>query len=345
MSQGNFNLGRKFVYSLLVFFALLLISEVGLKLAGNESRVTNRFFVLNRALDYPEVFARDHDLFWRLRPNRTVTSEFFEGKTYRINSRGLRGPEPTTEKTLPRLMAVGNSCTFGWGVGDSATYIARAGHYLDGRYEVINAGVPGYSSLQGCRFFERNLKDIRADIVFVMFGWNDQWAAAGGIADKDQKLPPEWILSLQNGLNRFGTYRVIRKIWLEAIEPNVDSLFDRDHIVYRVGIDESIRNVVQLCKAIKENGGMPVILTQPQPNLTDHPEAAPWAHPINYHKQLNNRLRQESAWLSIPMIDITAGFDEHPEFYDNPAEDFIHFNAAGHDYIGRRLAQFVSEEI
>ena len=57
---------------------------------------------------------------------------------------------------------------------------------LGGKYEVINAGIPGYTSLQGERFLKSDLLKLEPDIVPIMFAWNDHWAAASGIADKDQ---------------------------------------------------------------------------------------------------------------------------------------------------------------
>src|SRR5690349_15789398 len=65
----------------------------------------------------------------------------------RTNSLGLRGPEVAEDGTA-RILAVGDSCTFGWGVAEGQSYPVQLETVLDRtlgahRYQVINAGVPG----------------------------------------------------------------------------------------------------------------------------------------------------------------------------------------------------------
>ena len=87
----NISIVRKVIYAILTFVCFVVISELILGLSGFESYVQKRFFVVNHALDYPEVFLRNKKLFWKLKPNQTVTSKFFQGHSYRINSAGLHG--------------------------------------------------------------------------------------------------------------------------------------------------------------------------------------------------------------------------------------------------------------
>src|SRR5262249_29739819 len=103
------------------------------------------------------VVERDSEIGYRLRPN-------FYGTAYaslvQTNSLGFRGPEfdPKNKKAL-RVVAVGDSCTFGFGVSDNNhTYPAQLYRLLNERYsdaEVINAGVVGYTSYQVLRLLEK----------------------------------------------------------------------------------------------------------------------------------------------------------------------------------------------
>ena len=52
---------RKFLYGLLILLIFLLLLELALRLASVETHFQNRFFLVNRALDYPEVFLKDHN--------------------------------------------------------------------------------------------------------------------------------------------------------------------------------------------------------------------------------------------------------------------------------------------
>ena len=80
------------------------------------------------------------------------------------NSDGLRTSiEVTDSKKTLRVMTLGCSTTFGWGVADSETYPARLQHYLTeagyGNVEVVNAGQPGYTSFQGDWLWDALLDD------------------------------------------------------------------------------------------------------------------------------------------------------------------------------------------
>lgn len=77
----------------------------------------------------------------------------------RINSQGLRSPEASArpQAGVRRVLVLGDSMTFGWGVEEQDTY-ARALERLlnvsgNGRYEVINAGVGNYNTSQEVAWF------------------------------------------------------------------------------------------------------------------------------------------------------------------------------------------------
>ena len=57
------------------------------------------------------------------------------------------------------------------------------------RFEVMNAGVAGYSSHQGVLRFLQEVDRYQPDLVLVSFGWNDA-AEAIGQPDKTFKIPP-----------------------------------------------------------------------------------------------------------------------------------------------------------
>jgi len=328
--------------AVLIFIVLV---EVVLRLVKADDYFQNRFFIVNRALDYPEIFQRDRDLFWRFRPDRTVTSKFFEGETYRINSYGLRGDEIPAEKKKKRIITLGNSCTFGWGIPLNQTYAKQLEKNLQGHYEVINGAVPGYSSFQGDKFFENDLLDLRPDIVTVLFAWNDHWAAALQIADKDQEFPPKIILETQNFLARFHFYRLMKKTLLSAVEKNPDSTFDRSNIVYRVGLDDFGLNLKEICERVREAGATPVLLTSPIPSLEKYypPGARSSLHA--FHEKYNQVIRNISAVYNIDLVDLAREFDNQDGLWDDALRDPIHFNARGHELAARLIADYIEKNI
>jgi len=78
----------------------------------------------------------------------------------REHSLGLRGPElEASDAKVFRILCVGDSITFGFSVDQPDTYprqllTALAKHYPQRRFEIINAGVPGWSWLQGLRYLD-----------------------------------------------------------------------------------------------------------------------------------------------------------------------------------------------
>lgn len=87
------------------------------------------------------------------------------------------------ERPVFRVLCIGDSITFGFNVDQDATYPRalqrRLAERLSGRrVEVINAGVPGWSWVQGRTFLELEGLGLRPDVVVIGHGTNDQFYAA-----------------------------------------------------------------------------------------------------------------------------------------------------------------------
>lgn len=118
-----------------------------------------------------------------LQRSRTLSLEFrphcmgeMEQTTFATNALGMRGPE--LPDTAIRLLAIGDSCTWGWRVGQDESYPADLQRLLDaeygvGRYAVLNAGVPGYTSYQARVALEEKGVPLGPTIVIVGVGFND----------------------------------------------------------------------------------------------------------------------------------------------------------------------------
>ena len=94
-----------------------------------------------------------------------------------FNPQGFRGaPIDAANTSGHRIIALGDSNTFGWTVDDGANWPAQ----LQGLYdaagpgtEVVNAGVWGYTSFQGLRRFNEIVR-FSPDVVLVSFGGNER---------------------------------------------------------------------------------------------------------------------------------------------------------------------------
>jgi lysophospholipase L1-like esterase len=91
-----------------------------------------------------------------------------------IDQDGYRGPEVDHSHTRFRILAIGDSCTFGTAFGEAYPYprvmeseLRRSGRDV----EVINAGVEGYGPENVLKRLEE-FKALRPELVTVYIGWN-----------------------------------------------------------------------------------------------------------------------------------------------------------------------------
>ena len=105
---------------------------------------------------------------------------------------GIRYPLHEVDKRPGtwRIMPLGCSTTFGWGVDDPDSYparlevLARASGHPD--TEVINGGQPGYTSFQGTWLWDETLKYYTPDVVVI--GYVVQDSRKAEYSDRSQAI-------------------------------------------------------------------------------------------------------------------------------------------------------------
>lgn len=323
----------KLIFSLSILIVFIGCFEVLLRIVDPDLYQKNQFFPLNRDIDFPDVYKKDQHLFWRFRPNQIIDSKAFSDITYHINSDGMRGDEINKTKEGLRIIALGNSCTFGWGVRHEKIWTTLVQYQLQSQLgtpvEVINCGVPGYSSFQGKLYFENELLKYNPDIVLVMFGWNDQWTAGKGISDAEQEPPNILIITTQNLLSKLKVYQFFRKIFLSMTEKEEKISPDNMTGKRRVSRSEFENNLRSIVRTAKEHNIIPVLLVPPVASLQNyHLGSASRFH--QQHKSYQDKVKTAAKYEDVTCIDEQIPFDRYNNLFTNPANDPIHFNANGH---------------
>ncbi len=117
----------------------------------------------------------DPELGWRLAPSRTAT---FHGAHFAVrvshNAEGLRDRHYDYARTpgRRRVLVLGDSVVWCWGVEHDECFTERLERTLPDT-DVINAGVPGYSTAQELLFYERAGRRYGSDVVVLVVAPND----------------------------------------------------------------------------------------------------------------------------------------------------------------------------
>lgn len=172
------------------------------------------------------LYDSDRTLFWKLKPdfseeiynfmsplilNPTLLKKgLYEKAKFRAEVGPHRYALPEfvqrKEEGVFRLVCIGDSNTFGWGVNPDESYPRVLAGLLkeklpDRKVEVINMGVPGYTSLQGRVLTEEQVEELEADLVIVAYGFNDRWSVARTDAEQ-LKRATGFTATLMYGLSQ-----------------------------------------------------------------------------------------------------------------------------------------------
>lgn len=311
---------RRVLFSLVPLVVLVGGGETALRLAGWPKKEAGREFT------HSEVFYTADP---SLRLQAFAHNE--TGGTFRVSTdaNGLRAPlhpEQKPEGTF-RVMTLGCSTTFGWGVDDEASYPSRLEAILQGeghKVEVINGGQPGYTSFQGLWLWERSLKRYQPDLV--IFGYIVQDSRKVAYTDYSQALLQQNADFLkQNLLHRSHLYEFLlnlRNGWIIQAK-------DKNEQVYRVPLEQYVPNIRSFKSKIEDVGAKMMLFGFPLER-------------DGYTSEHRVVLHVASSELALPL------YDPQPEFEQITGQQVLYFpqdkghaNADGNEQIAKGMAQFL----
>lgn len=317
-------LPRKILWSLVPLVVLYGGAELGLRAAGWPK---------------PDGAFAHNQPFWVTDPNldREPFPHREEGTTFRVstNADGLRFPLHEVDKPpgVTRVMALGCSTTFGWGVDDEQSYPAVLESLLraDGyRVEVINGGQPGYTSFQGVWLYDTVLRDYEPDVVLV--GYVVQDARKAAYTDRSQAVLQGDARYLKHHLlYRSRVYLGLRAL-LGEIQIRAKERGEGDAGgVYRVPPRDYEANLRKLVGMIQEGGGVPVLFGYPLERE-------------GYTAEHRAILQAAAEVLGVPHFDPQARMEqasrERRLYFEH---DRGHANADGNALIARWVRDFLVE--
>jgi lysophospholipase L1-like esterase len=322
---------KNLALAVFVFASCLLVAEAVLRFMGYGNL---------------EIYEPDPVLYWRLKPNQDCYSKVGRFPVH-VNQHGTRGrdfPESKLPGTI-RVVCIGDSRTFGWGLREEETYPSQLEKLLrekisSQKVEIINAGVNAWTFPQMTAFLRERALKWQPDLVIL--GDANLWTQFSDRGDPAFRRSFRRRVHLKNFLRRFALYHFVVETRLQEfyahhrskfipVDPNQDALFKEQQ---QKDPDAFFReSIEQFCRIARTNGIVPVILYLP-------PEEA-LTTTNNCFAGVLRAKEQVSARLGVPLVDMTGALrQEAKDLYLDA--DPVHLNAAGNEIIGRRLFEVVS---
>jgi len=286
-----------------------------------------------------EIYEPDSTLYWKLKPNQNCYTKIGHQPVH-INSHGTRGREfeETKASNTIRVLCLGDSRTFGWGLKEEETYPELLAALLQKqnqsrKIEVINAGVNAWSYPQMLVYLRNTAIRYEPDILIL--GEANLWTQFS------EKNSPEFVrkfmnrVRMKNILRRFATYHFIVEVKLKEfyernrtrfipVDPAQDTLFKQQQ---QSNPESLFRGTIEeICRLAQERRIKPVLLYLPS---LDEAQSTNSTTVLKVKRELGES-------LNLPVVDLTPAVRTNGKALYLEA-DPIHYNALGNSMIAQRL--------
>ncbi len=333
---------RLFAFLLIAVLGFFFCLEVFLRVAAPGFRYQRGLAYMQFGYPAPDdlhhIFYEDPELLFRMRPGFDFGAGFEP-----LNQKGFRGPdfEIQKEKGVFRIACLGDSVTFG---REDASYpeilsIRLKGLNPDQEYEVLNLGVPGYSSWQGKRLLDKEVLNLDPDLIIWLFGWNDHWLAHG-FSDSEQVPGSPVAYQLRDMLQRFRTYQALNFMVAKISARDRGARRSQKFRVPLTEYENILEAVVRECREF----GVPLILVT-APSGFGLGELPDFLVPLGFiekgenlariHARYNRAVRDAAKGKGVSLVDAQLLFEKEgvKNFFDNPEKDIIHPNRRGFEFL------------
>lgn len=112
----------------------------------------------------------DREVGWLYKAHAEADTARLSG-TFIANSLGLRDAE-LGAKDRPRVVFLGDSFTWGWGVPNGVRYTDKLQEAYP-QYQMVNAGINGYSTVQEALLLKKYYQELMPDLIVLQIFHND----------------------------------------------------------------------------------------------------------------------------------------------------------------------------
>ena len=193
---------------------LILLLTTGLVCVATAEGICRIFFPDQRL-----QYVNDNQLLSRFAPSQNGILYLADGNptsNIRINEFGLRSA-PLSETAEHRVLFLGDSFTFGWGVEEHEAFTSRIDTALGSNISAINAGNPGYGIYQMETLLERLNPVVRPKTIVLVIWQGSLLRRPLANNEKQQFLEKRAKFRKLKSLSVFGThlYRKYERLMLQ----------------------------------------------------------------------------------------------------------------------------------
>jgi len=294
------------------------------------------------------IYQPDPKTFWKPLPNQSCYTKFGHKPVY-INSKRTRGKNfnSTKPKGVYRIISLGDSRTFGWGLSEPETYSGLLEEMLQKyvgislKIEVINAGVNAWSYAQMYIYLRDISIQYKPDMVLLADA--NLWSQFSEESSKEFREKMLWRVRLKNILRRSAIYHFVIEVKLKKfyekyrtkfipIDPKRDDYFKKEQRADpNLFIEEQI---VKICELLINNNVKILFIYIPMESFLS-----------SFEKPMILKIKEKvSKQYNINLVDISEDFRGANHNVYLPG-DPVHPNTAGNKIIANRIFNFITSEL
>jgi len=301
--------------------------------------------VIEGILVYQNANGKNYDVeMWKysrslktISPNKKLGHEHIPSKSaklqnveIRINSLGMRGPEPNENADL-RIMMLGSSITLGWGVPEDQIYPSILKNQLQAKspktIEIFNAGVGNYNTYREVEAFFIKYKKLNPNIIVLNYFVNDAEILpapkSNWLLENSQLAVLLWS-RIEQIKTKFGVQ--------ESFEEHYKNIYKDDF----EGWINTKNSFAKLAKYSKEKN-IPVIVAM-IPDIHNLKN-----YPFGFIHEKIKKLSEDHGFVYIDLYDSLKFIEKPEEIWAMPGDP--HPNAKGHKLMADQLLPVLSQYI
>ena len=307
----------------ILFFSITLLVGLGaaeLVLRVKNSDQKNYNIEMWRYSKLLKVLSANPNLGHEHRPGKSAK---LEGVEIRINSLGMRGPEPDlSDSAKKKILFLGSSNTLGWGVPEEETMTSVLQKDLGENTLVMNAGIGNYNAVRYVTLFKNKLRSLHPDIVVVHYFVRDAEA-----------LPPgRNNFILRNSEVAAMVYHMIQQSLNKS--KGLEGLVDFYRSMYRAetpGYQAMTRALGELGEMSKQDGFRVVLAMTPEIHQMN-------PYPFGFIHEMMRGIADGFAWTYVDLYEPMSAVPAQ-DLWAMPGDP--HLNAKGHRLMAEALLPYL----